>query len=342
MKNNSQRTKTCQARRHFLRALGGAAVGTLLPGSCGSEDGSDNIAYDFVAKDAPRVRKPNPFVDLRGRPLLVCVTGTDLTSMLTAGLEAIGGLSKLIEPTEDVLIKPNCNAVGPYPSISSANCVVATMEEIQKISSGAISVGDQGAQPSKEVYPAIRLNPAVANNGGNLLTLGATYSVRRDEWAQDRRRLGVYREIYDASVIINSCVLKRHRVTRMSCALKNMFGTISGPNYTGSRKHLHEKSTNFMKDVAEVAGLVAPDLTIVDARTILTVSGPMAQDGVAVKADKMVISGDPVATDAYCATIMAGLDEFWPSSIDTTLNQAVALGLGTSDLDQVKIIEISV
>jgi hypothetical protein len=48
-----------------------------------------------------------------------------------------------------------------------------------------------------------------------------------------------------------------------------------------------------------------------------------------------------VATDAYCARLMAEYDStFSPEMIDPQLRHAVALGLGTADLDAVKIVEV--
>jgi hypothetical protein len=58
---------------------------------------------------------------------------------------------------------------------------------------------------------------------------------------------------------------------------------------------------------------------------------------------EVVISGDIVAADAYCAQMMEANDAaFSVSYINETLQRAVDLGLGISDLNQVEIINISV
>jgi uncharacterized protein (DUF362 family) len=97
-----------------------------------------------------------------------------------------------------------------------------------------------------------------------------------------------------------------------------------------------------MSVVADIAGVVNPNLNIVDARSVLTGSGPRYQDGIVVDAHKLILCGDIVATDVYCARILEGLDAgFTAASAMVTVESAVALGLGTSDLNQVEIIEIS-
>lgn len=99
----------------------------------------------------------------------------------------------------------------------------------------------------------------------------------------------------------------------------------------------------FFKTIAEFADCLSPELNIVDARSILTVSGPSLKDGSVVKQiDRIVVSGDIVATDAYCAGILADNDKtFDKKSIAATLQYAEKLGLGVADLSRVKIVEIN-
>ena len=51
-------------------------------------------------------------------PLLVTVRGTDVDAMVHAGLEAIGGLGRLVGDRE-VVLKPNSNQRDPFPSITA-------------------------------------------------------------------------------------------------------------------------------------------------------------------------------------------------------------------------------
>jgi hypothetical protein len=59
-------------------------------------------------------------------------------------------------------------------------------------------------------------------------------------------------------------------------------------------------------------------------------------------ANRLVICGDMVATDAYCAQIMEQYDStFSRSMIELTLERAELRGLGTANLANVEIIEIT-
>jgi uncharacterized protein (DUF362 family) len=138
-------------------------------------------------------------------------------------------------------------------------------------------------------------------------------------------------------------MIKRHHTAGFSCAIKNLVGTVAGPGASSTRRFLHYDAVDFCQVVAEIAAAVNPELNIIDARTILTVQGPMSSSGVPVDVNKLILCGDIVATDSYCEKILSDIDS---SPIDSkcwgSMHQAEALGLGTADLKNIEIIEISV
>ncbi|NIM91109.1 MAG: DUF362 domain-containing protein [Candidatus Aminicenantes bacterium] len=335
---NEQKNDRTQTRRDFLKTVTGAVASALFLGiRCDEDSESEPTVY------GPRIGIMNPYVTGNGNPLLVCVEGTDLEIMLKKGLEAIGGLPKLLTNNQDVLIKPNFNEVSRYPWISSVECIVAIINEVKKITAGAIKVGDMGYEFGPGNYGHLGLESAVNEAGGSCVPFSSAYPVRRNSWDSSKPDFNVYTEVYNAPVIINTPVLKRHFIAAMTCALKCNVGTISGPDATESRAYLHFESPNLFAELAEIAGLIKPELNIVDALTIVTKDGPsINQGGVPVDVNKIVICGDMVATDAYCARIMEENDDgFQASLIQETLATAESLGLGTSNLANVEIIEIT-
>jgi uncharacterized protein (DUF362 family) len=334
----------CQgmSRRHFLKCLSGAAASAIWLSSCDKETTTPDEPEEPTIL-SPRIRTTNPYVTTTGKPILVCVSGTDFSEMLQAGLSQLGGLSKLIGANEDVLIKPNCNAAEPYPGMSDVNSLVATIGEVQKVTNGTVSVADQGYEPAPGVYSYSKMDPLITTAGAELLVMSQTYLVKRSGWSLNTQDFKVYSTIYDAPIIINSCVLKRHHTAVHSCALKNNVGTVSGPGLISTRNHLHREALDFKETLAEIAFAVNPELNIVDARTVLTVTGPSYYSGVLVQANKIVLCGDIVATDMYCQELLTELDQdFAAESGSGVTGYAEALGLGTADLSQVEIIEISI
>ncbi|UCE67583.1 MAG: DUF362 domain-containing protein [Candidatus Zixiibacteriota bacterium] len=334
-----------QTRRQFIKKCSQATASIMLFGACVKGEELSTAEPEVIIKN-PRQPLPNPYVTDDGRPILVCVEGEDFNQTLSAGLDALGGLNRLVNSNQNVLIKPNCNYADPYPGISSANSVAEIISAVKQVSSGTVYVGDQGWMHSDEVYEYMGLSNGVEAADGVLLTFSDENACRakNPDWTDIQGYFWVYSEVYDAPAIISLCSLKRHFLAKMTCALKNNVGAIRGSGMTSSRAVLHDKPQDeFLTTVAEFAGLINPELNIVDARSILTRNGPLYQQGTVVTANKLIICGDMVATDAYCSQIMEQYDStFSPSMIDLTLERAQSRGLGTSDLSNVEIIEISI
>lgn len=337
------------SRREFLKTISGAAASALVLGACtpggDGDNGGTSLPPDTQTPQAlaPRTGKANPYVTADGKPILVSVQGTDFSQMLASGLSLLGGLAPLIGGAENVFVNPNCNHAEPFPGISDAASVGGVVSEIRQVTSGSVTVGDSGWESPTGVYNFMGLPAAVENAGGTLVSLSATHPVRQADWSSSKPDFRVYTDVYDAPVLISTCVLKRHNTARLTCAIKNNVGAVDGPGASMTRDYLHHQSPDFFSDVADIASLANPDLVIVDARQILTVAGPMISNGgVIVDVGKVVICGDIVAADAYCSGIMETHDPgFSIEDIRTTLQRAETLGLGTADLSQVEILEIT-
>ena len=343
MKKNNKNIKPT-SRRKFIKTLSSATVSAALLGTISCKTGSENTNNNNPEPAlAPRTRKANPFISNEGKPILVSVKGMDFAQMLAAGLSLLGGLDRLIDNNQDVMVNPNFNHTDPFPGVTSVTSLTSIVEAVKQVSSGIVSVGDMGWEHSSSVYSNLSVEAAVTNAGGSLLTLSDPYRVRHSSWETNKPDFYVFQQIYDTPILLSTCVLKRHSNARLTCAIKNNVGTIAGNDMSSSRQYLHN-SNNFQAELAEIAALVNPELVIVDARSILTVNGPRLLDGgTVVDVGEVIICGDIVAADAYCAQIMEAYDPgFSASMISTTLQRAVDLDLGTSDLSEVEILTVNV
>ena len=338
-KKDEVKKKRPISRRTFLKTIPATAATCLLFSSCSPDGAENNNGDDNPPLYGPRVGVSNPYVNSAGEPILVCVRGTNFNEMLTAGMNTLGGLGRLVAG-RNVLIKPNLNHSDPYPGITSPDTIISIIHELLAAASGDVFVGDMGWLSG--VYEYLGLDPLVTAAGGTLLHFNETYRVRRDSWADSRPDFLVYQDVYNAPVIINTCCLKRHRLASLTCAIKCNIGCVTGPATSGTRYYIHNQSPHFQMEIAEVAGLVNPELTIVDARSILIHGGPMIEDGQVVDGvNRIVLCGDIVATDVYCAHMMEQYDDaFSITSIQQTLDHAESLGLGMADLNRVEIREV--
>lgn len=332
------------SRREFLKAI------SALTAYCAAPFSPDSCK---LKKWQPRKVKPNPFT-ADGKPVLVAVEGTDAEKMLAKGLELIGGLAKIVPAGGDALIKPNYGSHRIYPTGSDPHFLVSIANHVKKYNPSKITICDSSDayvlnryNDHEHVFKTHNVFEIGKKAGVEVVCVHPTdekeyVSVYSDKWQ-------VYPEIkaiplmLSASVVINQPMLKKHGAAHMTCALKNFFGAV----YQPQRIDAHTKLKNgdresFMRATAEFADVIRPELTIVDARKILTVRGPSFKKNSVIKdVNKIILCGDMVATDAYCAQILDAHDEtFSAGQIAATLQHAEKLGLGTADLTRVKIIEV--
>jgi uncharacterized protein (DUF362 family) len=333
-------------RRKFLgsslKALCG--LGFLPFVGCGKDNPVQQSGDDDAIR-SPRQGVPNPFVS-GGKPILVSVTGGEsFAQRLDAGMAELGGFHTLLSHGGSLLIKPNLNSIDTYPAIINPVALAYLVKKVNEVTPTTVNVGDAPWSPPQSVYDHVGLENAVESEGGQVIHFNGYRQVRAPHWESSRSESHVYQQVYDAGVIISLACLKRHYRAVFTCAIKNNVGTIASPGGNNDRAYLHSLSGDpFLREVAEIANLVRPDLSIVDATSALTVSGPTTNQGVVVHGiDTLVICGDMVATDLYCANLMAQYDStFTPDMISTTLDRASELGLGENNLANVDVREIHI
>lgn len=338
------------SRRTFLKNVASYGALSCLGGSVFPRiaTGATTMVYP------PRTPIPNPYVTADGKPLLVVVSGDDFGEMLRTGLERIGGLGKLVDQNQDVLIKPNLNSVDVYPAIASAQSIATLAQEVGRVTTGSVKVGDMGFHSDDRVYEHIGLEDALSGTGAEAVYFSETLKVRRVSQikrteckrisSSSKPDISVYTDVYNSPVIISLANMKRHFLAYMSTALKNNVGTIASYNARNSRAYLHElQGSYFLWEVAEIASVIKPELTVVDARSALIGNGPFSNSSgaeILEGVNVLIMSGDMIAVDLYCAMLLEGLDRTFSSrSIKETLKHAQMMGLGVKDLSEVEIID---
>ena len=100
----------------------------------------------------------------------------------------------------------------------------------------------------------------------------------------------------------------------------------------GNRGQMHH---NLGQKLADLATVIRPKLTVIDATRILLRNGPQGGNIDDVKVlDTVVASADPVACDAFATTLF----DMQPEEISSTV-AAYKMGLGEMDLARMQIIQ---
>jgi uncharacterized protein (DUF362 family) len=139
-------------------------------------------------------------------------------------------------------------------------------------------------------------------------------------------RWEIYKDALDCDCYINLPVAKHHGLSRLTLGIKNSMGVIGG-----NRGSLHH---DLGQSLADLATVVKPKLTLIDATRILLNNGPQGGNLADVRRmDTLIASADPVAADAYATTLF----ELRPDAIDSTV-AAYRMGLGEMDLEKIRVV----
>jgi uncharacterized protein (DUF362 family) len=350
-------------RREFIRrltALGAAAAGATVLGSaagCAPQPGpaepppaplvgatptdpatvAPPIAAPktaatptLVASRAATIATPVP----AGVAYLAVARGPSPAALVEAALGAIGGIARFVKPGQNVIIKPNiCNASHGFEYASTTNPEVVAALVTLCLGAGArrVKVMDSPFSGTPEAaYRVSGIADAVQAAGGEMEVM-ASFKFEEVELplGLDLRRLSIYQEALDADVLINVPIAKHHSMAGLTLGMKNLMGLIT------NRPIIH---ANFGQRLPDLASLLAPDLTVIDAVRILVDHGPTGGNLDDVRLTNTVIaSHDLVAADAY-ATSLFGLA---PEQIAHIVGGA-KMGLGTMDLRAVEVAELAV
>jgi uncharacterized protein (DUF362 family) len=275
--------------------------------------------------------------------------------MVKAGMDLLLETADRPLPARNVFIKPNATWPEPYPVTTHVEILGEIVRFFYAPGERTISVGD---------------NPSLRGIAVQTLFRRLGYMKLRDTWDVDilprnpshgssfrevensawksNPAIMINKSILDADLVVNTAIPKRHHEADFTCALKNCFGAVYDPFRTLAHlrmiRDLEHGEEFFDRTIAECADAARPLVNVVDARALLTVSGPGFYSGGVVKenVNEIILSGDMVLTDAYCGELMRRHDSsFQPENrLKRLLLYAEALGLGTSDLSSAEIIEI--
>ncbi|MBU0676214.1 MAG: DUF362 domain-containing protein [Proteobacteria bacterium] len=267
------------------------------------------------------------------KPLLSLATGKDYEALVSRVLKPLGGIAAFVKPSDKVVIKPNIGwdrnpgqAANTHPLI-----VKAMVEQILETGASEVKIFDRTCNEERRCY----VNSGIKEVMDRFKDKRVKFFHPDDrkfipvdiERGKAVTKLEIYQDALEADCYINLPIAKHHSLSRLTMGLKNSMGVLGGRR-GGMHHDLGQK-------LADLATVIRPKLTIIDATRILLANGPQGGDLKDVKIlDTLLASTDPVAADAYTTTLF-GLK---PEDIESTV-AAYAFGLGEIDLQKIKVIK---
>jgi len=231
-------------------------------------------------------------------PRLVIARGKDPAKNVEAAIARMGGMGKFITRGDLVLIKPNVGwDRAPAQAANTDPQVIAALVRLC-LAAGAskVMVSDHPVNDAERCFTRSGILEATRQAGGVLVLPEQT----RFHHVQIPGKLGrwpVLEPFITATKIINAPLVKHHSLTRATIGMKNWYGILGG-----RRNQLHQRIDD---SVAELAGLMRPTLTVLDATRVLMRNGPTGGSLADVKeVGAVAASLDPVAADAWGASLL--------------------------------------
>jgi uncharacterized protein (DUF362 family)/ferredoxin len=243
---------------------------------------------------------------------------------LRRGIETLGGMRRFARPGERILLKPNIlTGAPPEKAVTTHPDILAALGGLLREAGAEVAFGDSAGI----------VNAREAAAGSGLLEAGERAGLAFEDFdrgsGRPLARFPVARSLLGYDGLISLPKMKTHQLTRLSGAVKNLFGCI--PGKLKPMTHLrHPDVLDFSRTLAQLHLHLKPRLHVLDAILVMEGNGPRNGDPRTLGA--LLLSEDPVAADAtFCRLI--DLD---PQHVPTC-TEGARVGLGSWQAGEIEL-----
>ncbi|MEI8190323.1 MAG: DUF362 domain-containing protein [candidate division NC10 bacterium] len=275
--------------------------------------------------------------DAAGEPDLAVISG-DPAAATRKALETLGGMSRFVQKGQRVVLKPNMSfASGPDRASNTHPGVVLTVAQMC-LEAGAerVMVLDYPLHTAELCLRRAGVADACKDlKNVYVQTITDRKFFREVKVPQGKvlDKVEIMKEVLDSQVLISIPVAKSHSATGVSMGIKGLMGLI------WDRGSFHGRY-NINQALADLATVLRPQLTVLDATRALTTGGP-GGPGDVIRPNLVVAGIDPVAVDSYGVTVASWYGQQFKGRQVEHILAAHQRGLGKIDLDQLKIAKAS-
>jgi uncharacterized protein (DUF362 family) len=247
----------------------------------------------------------------------------------------LGGIEKFISEGDRVLVKPNFSWSDPPAAATTTSPEVVKAVVLLCKDAGAklVTVFDHTIKQGELCLKRSGIQAALKGIKDVEIVVPdkkADYREVEIQAGESLKKVRVANAYYESDFYLNLPIAKSHSSTTVTFGLKNQMGLIHDRKSFHWRYDLHQA-------IADLATVVKPDLTVVDATRCLKTGGP-GGPGEVVQTGLLLCSTDLVAIDAYATTLVPwGRKQRKPEEIKH-IRHAAEHGLGQIDLTQIQVV----
>jgi len=234
-----------------------------------------------------------------------------LMEKINTAVEMLGGWDKYVKPQDTVLLK--VNLIGPKSPDSAAVThaeFVRAMVRILRRKNCRVWIGDSsggaiaGIAPTAQGFKVSGYEKVAQEEGAEIKNFDREGVVAVIPESQRDETMYIAKPMFEADAVINLPKLKTHSAQVYSGAVKNVFGCIPGLRKAKYHKMAPDPS-DFGQYICDIHKATKIQLHIMDGILAMQGEGPTA--GSIYRANKILISEDPLALDAV-AVEMLGME----------------------------------
>ncbi|MBN2356128.1 DUF362 domain-containing protein [candidate division KSB1 bacterium] len=263
---------------------------------------------------------------------LAVVRNGSPAEMVRKAVEALGGMAQFVKKGQTVLLKPNIgwDRLPEQAANTNPEAVAEVVKMCLEAGAKRVRVLDRTCNEPRRCYARSGIEAAAKSAGAEVRHIvDARFKDVAIPDGELIKSWPFYRDVMDSDVFINIPIVKDHAISGATLGFKNIMGVIGG-----DRGSIHNK---FATKIVDINMPYRPALTILDGYRVLMRNGPTGGNLADVAEKKIVIAGvDMVAADTYALQLL----NVNPRQAEY-LSIAEKRGMGTTDLSQVKMIEIN-
>jgi uncharacterized protein (DUF362 family) len=276
-----------------------------------------------------------PRLAVAAEPDLVVSTGEPAVATRKA-VEALGGMARFVGKGNRVVVKPNMSfASGPDRASNTHPSVVYTVAQMCLAAGAAqVMVVDNPLQSADLCLRRSGVADAckgLRNTYVQMFTDRKFYREIPIPQGKVLDRVEVIKEVLDSHVLICLPQAKSHSNTGVSMGIKGLMGLIWDRWSFHSRYNINEA-------LADLATVLRPKLTVLDATRALTTGGP-GGPGEVVKPNLVIAGVDPVAVDSFGVGVASWYGQQFKGRQVEHLLVASQRGLGKIDVESLNILK---
>ncbi|MCF8110618.1 MAG: DUF362 domain-containing protein [Desulfobacteraceae bacterium] len=225
----------------------------------------------------------------------IAVVNGEIEQAVKKAVQILGGMARFVKPGSRVVIKPNMSFdTGPERASNTHPLVVKTLAQMC-MDSGAerVLVLDNPLRPAERCIENSGIGEACESVKRGIVrtfTDSSRFEEVKIRNGKTLKKTEVMKEVLNSDVLIAAPVAKTHSGAGVSLSMKGMMGLIYNRGIM-HRLDLHES-------IVDLASLLTPQLTLIDASRVLSSGGP-GGPGKVLTPGNIIASTDMVAADAY-------------------------------------------